>query len=660
MKYFSKIILGLILCIGFVSSCKDDDEVEINGITVDKEEITIDAEGGIEKISVSSNNQWVARVSEPWITVSPANGIGSAVCDLAIDSTLTNTVRKAQIHFTIDGRETKLVTVTQFGFGKQIVVKETKVEIPSSDIYKNRHFESIISTNVNFKIGSVDYSFAEEATMTDEEKREVEGERCNWLTLPENEDLKVNLDKGARPRTFKVDFKWGMNVAPYTRVAKIHLVPVNSDDQLVDNNGNNIDAVVMTVTQEAAMKIEDNRAGDSLAIITISNKLQSIMNFDTSESMMNWKYVTLWEATDKEIKNGELPKEAVGRVRSVRYAMINLNDGETLPKEIRHLKYLESFAVMSNDNRQIRTIHLGEDICELEYLKDLKVFSVGINDLPKNFIKLGKKMVSLDLSSNNFQRLSIITDVVNEENFPFLRSLSLTGCRARDTLKELNKIDGDNKYNGYNVGLHANISQGQPERTAFLKLLTWEKLNALYLSYNFLEGELPTDEEVTSALSAAGKPLTYQEDDFFTKGELDATPSLFLDKISKDTCQWLLTDNNLVTYQTQPSVTGQDIPRVLPFARVVHINLNFFTGEMPNWLLFHPYFAYWYPEIMVFNQQEGGINSEGEMVGFNNVDVVNYDYSYYYGNKDPGLNHVVKGVAYPLYYRRFVSSETTD
>lgn len=660
MKYFSKIILGLILCIGFVSSCKDDDEVEINGITVDKEEITIDAEGGIEKISVSSNNQWVARVSEPWITVSPANGIGSAVCDLAIDSTLTNTVRKAQIHFTIDGRETKLVTVTQFGFGKQIVVKETKVEIPSSDIYKNRHFESIISTNVNFKIGSVDYSFAEEATMTDEEKREVEGERCNWLTLPENEDLKVNLDKGARPRTFKVDFKWGMNVAPYTRVAKIHLVPVNSDDQLVDNNGNNIDAVVMTVTQEAAMKIEDNRAGDSLAIITISNKLQSIMNFDTSESMMNWKYVTLWEATDKEIKNGELPKEAVGRVRSVRYAMINLNDGETLPKEIRHLKYLESFAVMSNDNRQIRTIHLGEDICELEYLKDLKVFSVGINDLPKNFIKLGKKMVSLDLSSNNFQRLSIITDVVNEENFPFLRSLSLTGCRARDTLKELNKIDGDNKYNGYNVGLHANISQGQPERTAFLKLLTWEKLNALYLSYNFLEGELPTDEEVTSALSAAGKPLTYQEDDFFTKGELDATPSLFLDKISKDTCQWLLTDNNLVTYQTQPSVTGQDIPRVLPFARVVHINLNFFTGEMPNWLLFHLYFAYWYPEIMVFNQQEGGINSEGEMVGFNNVDVVNYDYSYYYGNKDPGLNHVVKGVAYPLYYRRFVSSETTD
>ena len=54
---------------------------------------------------------------------------------------------------------------------------------------------------------------------------------------------------------------------------------------------------------------------------------------------------------------------------------------------------------------------------------------------------------------------------------------------------------------------------------------------------------------------------------------------------------------------------------------------------------------------MVFNQQEGGINSEGKAVGFSNVDVVNYDYSYYYGDKDPEASQVVKGVAYPLYYR---------
>ena len=41
MKYIIKITLGLVLCAGFVTSCKDDDEPGIDGITVDKEEITI-------------------------------------------------------------------------------------------------------------------------------------------------------------------------------------------------------------------------------------------------------------------------------------------------------------------------------------------------------------------------------------------------------------------------------------------------------------------------------------------------------------------------------------------------------------------------------------------------------------------------------------------
>ena len=36
MKYLSKITLGLILCTGFMTSCKDDDETGISGgIAVD-------------------------------------------------------------------------------------------------------------------------------------------------------------------------------------------------------------------------------------------------------------------------------------------------------------------------------------------------------------------------------------------------------------------------------------------------------------------------------------------------------------------------------------------------------------------------------------------------------------------------------------------------
>ena len=57
------------------------------------------------------------------------------------------------------------------------------------------------------------------------------------------------------------------------------------------------------------------------------------MSFDTSENMQNWNYVTLWEATDDDLPS----QEAIGRVRSVKFIMVNLKEGETLPKEVKHL-----------------------------------------------------------------------------------------------------------------------------------------------------------------------------------------------------------------------------------------------------------------------------------------------------------------------------------
>lgn len=661
MKYISKITLGLIFCTAFVTSCKDDDEPGIDGIAVDKSEITMGATGGTESIAVSSGDQWVTSTKVPWLAISPANGIGSAVCEVTIDSTLANVARTAEILFYMNGGSSQKVTVTQFGFSKQILIKEPEVKIASSARYEERIFKTTISTNIKFEIAGVDYSFAEEATMTDEEKVDAESDRAGWLTLPKKEALDVDLDRGARPRTIKVDFRWGMNVVPYTRVAKVRLVPVNDEDlkDLVDENGNKITEVVLAVKQEAAMKIEDNRAGDSLAVITINSKLQSMMQIDASENMMNWTNVTLWEATDKEIQDGDVPEEAVGRVRSASFTMINLQDGESLPKEIRHLKYMESFVIQSNENNQIRKISLGEEIGGLQYLKNLTVAAVGINVFPDNFAELGNTLETLNLRSNNFQSLSVITDMVNKENFSKLTFLSLTGCRGTDVLRDLSLISGG-KYNGRDVGLHADISQGQSQRNAFLKLLTWDKLITLEMSYNFLEGELPTDEEVKAALEAAHQPVTYQESDFFSKEELDATPSIYEYKISKDTCQWLLSGDNWVTYRDQEAVIGQDIPRVLPHARKLNLNLNFLTGKMPNWLLFHPYFPYWRPELLMFNQQEGGKDSKGNTVGFDNVEIVNYDYSYYYGKEDPGTNQKVNGVAYPLYYKVFVMSDTVE
>lgn len=647
MKYLSKITLGLILCMGLITSCKDDDEPAIaGGIAVDKEEITIGPEGGTERVAVSSYSNWVASASKPWIAVSQANGIGSADCTLAIDSTLENTSRTSQVRFSLDGQEPKVITITQFGFGKQILLKESEIEIENSAEYDKRYFDVTISTNVNFKIDeNIVYSFAEEESMTEEEKNEVESESKDWLTMPKDSELEVNLDRKARPRTIKARFRWEMNTAPYTRIAKIKLVPKNpEEDQLVDNDGNPIESVLLTVTQKPALKIEDNRSGDSLAIVTINEKIQSMITFDTSESMQNWEYVTLWEATDENLPDAE----AVGRVRSLQLMMFDLKDGETLPKEIRYLKYLESFTIQSNSNRQTRTVSLGEEICDLEHLKNLSVISYGMNKLPDNFIKLGDKLETLNLGSNNFTSLADIMEVVNKDKFTKLHSLTLTGCRLTDAYYDLSLKEKDKE----DLGLYININDEERERQAFLNLLAWDNLRSLQLSYNFIEGELPDDDEVDAALN---KPR-------YTTNDFSDDSKDYLDKLVGDTCKWLLSDKEVEIKYTNSEksekVKGQDVPRVLPKARKFYISLNFLTGSLPKWILFHPHFVEWYPEGMVFNQQEDGRTFAGKKVGFDNINADKFDYSYYYGSEAP-TSPTVEGVAYPLYYYRYVANAST-
>lgn len=64
--------------------------------------------------------------------------------------------------------------------------------------------------------------------------------------------------------------------------------------------------------------------------------------------------------------------------------------------------------------------------------------------LPANFIKLGKSLESLNLVSNNFNKLSDITNVVNEKNFPKLRNLILYAQRRTDVAIDLSKLEKNN------------------------------------------------------------------------------------------------------------------------------------------------------------------------------------------------------------------------
>lgn len=664
MKYMNKLTLGIVLAAGLFTACSDKDDVDIpGGLALDKEEIAIGPQGGTEQIAIAASQDWVANTSEPWLMLSPANGVGSVEGTIKVDSTLSNTLRSTELSFQGANGQSRKLTITQFGYGKQIFLKDPVVEIENSDSYDKRAFESLISANVECKIGKIEYSF--EGDLTDAEKAENESEREGWLLNSKDEDkltgtnLGIVLDRKARPRSVKFKFRWAMNVVPAVRVAKVHLVPVKAEDQLVDADGKPIDDVILTVRQKAAPKIEDNRAGDSLSVIMINQKLGSIATFDSSDNMRNWSGVTLWEATDDFVKTHP---EALGRVRSVKFSMFNLKSGETLPKEVGNLKYLESFSVAANENNQIREVKLGDDICSLKYLKNLTVQAYGLTQLPASFVNLGKSLESLNLVSNNFNKLSDITNIVNEKNFPKLRNLVLYAQRRTDvviniaSLGEMN-ASGVYVYNNYPIGLYGKVNAGTADRQALLKLLTWDKLNTLELSYCFLEGELPTDEEMTEALEAAGKATRYSKSDFSNNKED------YLDKLVGDTCRWLLSGkgNPVTCKHKDGSVVSEDVcpnqvPRVLPNCRQLSLNLNFFTGKVPNWILFHPHLVEWNAPTMIFNQQPKGKNSDGAAVGFSNMTEDSYSYDYYYGTGDPGNKWEVRGVAYPLYYRKYVAA----
>ena len=669
MKYINKLTWLLVLGAGLMTaSCSDSDDVDIpGGLAIDKEQIEIAAEGGSEQLAIAASQNWVANVDEPWLMLTPANGVGSTTATVVVDSTLMNGRRTTDIVFIGDNGQRRTVSVKQFGYGKQIDIKEPTVEIENSESYDKRAFESLISTNVECKIGKIEYSF--EGDLTDAEKAENESEREGWLLNSKDEDkltgtnLGIVLDRKYRPRSVKFKFRWAMNVVPAVRVAKVHLVPVKAEDQLVDADGKPTDDVILTVRQKAAPKIEDNRAGDSLSVIMINQKLGSIATFDSSDNMRNWSGVTLWEATDDFVKTHP---EALGRVRSVKFSMFNLKSGETLPKEVGNLKFLESFSVAANENNQIREVELGDEVCSLKYLKNLTVQAYGLTHLPASFVNLGKSLETLNLVSNNFNKLSDITNIVNEKNFPKLRNLILYAQRRTDVVTNIASLGEKNAsgvyvYNNYPIGLYGKVNAGSADRQALLKLLTWDKLNTLELSYCFLEGELPTDEEMTEALEAAGKATRYSESDFSTNKKD------YLDKLVGDTCKWLLSrwDNPVTCKHKDGSVVYEDVyplevPRVLPNCRQLSLNLNFLTGAVPKWILYHPHLVEWTPSIMIFNQQPKGKNSDGAAVGFSNMTEDSFSFDYFYGTSDPGNKWEVPGVAYPLYYRTYVAAGDVD
>jgi len=543
--------------VALVAACAPEKEISFE---LDSKEIHVGPEGGVRSIKVDVGEPWTAMTNEPWIAISPANGKGSELCSVVVDSTLLNDVREDVVRIQTASGQYKEFAVVQDGFPHQISIKKPLVEIKDFDVLDKRKFEVVVSTNVDFDVRIP--------------------EEHSWLTCekPEAEEMEALLDRGARPRNVTLKFEWNVNPTSAVREPEVDLVA----------NSEGLDDVIssLIVRQGAAPDIQgyvdagDLVAADSLALLSISRFLGCWSEYDTGLRMSRWDGVTV----HKSGKNK-------GRVKSAEFVFFETN--EALPYAVKYLTAAEELYFFSNVNSFQKSLSLGEDICELENLKKLTMFSYGLTELPANIKKM-KSLRYLDLGGNNFS--SIPKELKECES---LTALFLTS-NQRGVIMDLgNTVKKD-------IGglVDECPADGSGNRKFPQWLLEWDQLDTLRLSVNYLQGTLPSDQELLDKGFRAWDVDSFDE----SVTEVHLADSL------GETGKKYFRENK--------------IPMVLPNTDFLAINLNRLSGDIPKWLKFHPKLDYWTPLLLVFPQE--GKDMNGTAAGFRDVPTnLNYYYEIY-------------------------------
>ena len=545
MKIYTRIFIVIAALVSIVA-CVNEPKVEFG---LDTTDIQVGPEGGVRTIKVSSSENWVASTQQPWITISPANGRGTVECKVMIDSTLKfDEVREGKVY--INGEsDSQSFTVRQQGFQYQIIPSELEKNIADYAAFGSRSFEITVKANVDFKV-------------------KVPDNAANWLKPTKSA---LVLDRGSRPREVTVKFDWQVNSMPMERIAEVEFVPVETV-QMGRNDG-------LKVVQKAALPIPVGTVeGDSLALLAVNRSLGVWTEFETSERIENWTGIEVWKTKD----------ERNGRVKSAQFAAFTTKEG--IPYEIQYLTAMEELFVFGNSNTfLIKELDCGPYVCMLPQLRRLTIGAYGLTKLHKDFTNL-KNLEYLSLESNNFQT---IPSELNEENFPKLTALILN-ANARYTVMDLSNDTREN------IG-------GFVEEEGFpVRMLLWDNLDTLRLSVNYLQGELPSDEEMTQILSEKkGKVEYWRNSDLNIKDSIAVGNTFFEEN---------------------------DVPKVIPEMDFFAINLNRLYGELPKWILYHPKLDQWYPDLLIWSQE--GRAKDGNKAGFSNAPTnMNYYYDIFVNKK---------------------------
>lgn len=503
-----------------LSSCNDDDEESFIGLAISEETLHFTADGGSYVIGLTAGEEWTVASDREWCLVSPANGNGSTLCEIRVDSSYLYKERDAHLTFRC-GNYSKQLTINQLGYEK--VIKLSKEEIQVSDFTDyDKMFEEIdVVANVKYDI-DVEY---EDPAQTD------------WVKVK-----KTNPSVESIPRATKVRIDYDMYTSSdKDRVAT--LVFRQTDTEVGE------EAVVsrLTLRQTKAQEIIPSRQGDSLALLAVTRIMHCYVNWDTSQPMIHWPNITMEEV---EYTNQEGKKVEELRVTGAQFIVFSTT--KSIPYQIRKLDQLRTLIFTGNENAHLKNIKLEDDVTYLPHLKSLGLLGYGICELPERMKEM-TQLEELELSGNHLTEIPL--DIITALDKHKLEYLNLSGNRIKDVFGRLN----ENAAVKDTLGLHGSIPK---------ELFQLKNIKYLYLSYNYFEGTLPD--------------MDYDASQYATLEE----------KIEHNP--------------------------ILPQMEQLSLNLNFFTGRIPDWILYHKHLKCWNPYTLIFNQMDNGKDSSGKPVGFSN------------------------------------------
>ena len=449
----TRLYISLLLGMLAAASCVRTEEPA--GFGADLGKIEIGADGGARKIRISSSGGWIAVTDNPWISVSPANGRGSADCLIQIDSALTGETRKGLVSFQSQGGYDNIeVAVEQEGYAYRISLENNTVTVPNYAVYGKRYFEVKVSANTEFDVEIPD--------------------DASWLSAERPE---FEFNRGLRPREVTLRFDWKISSQP-ERLARVRFVPRSAEVSNPD---------MLTVIQMAAPEIEaETRRGDSVAVLGLARSLGAWQEWDESVPMDQWEGVVLWE----EGMDG-YTEEKAGRIRSADIYMFGTREG--LPYEVQYLTAAEELSFRGNVNSFLYSLNPGEYITKLTGLKRLTMMGYGLTEIGGDFIAM-QGLEYLDISANNFETFP---SVLRKENFPNLKHLVMN-ANQRVLVYDLSNASLSDLGGFY----AATSPDGEFPRW----LLEWDTLESLVLGVNYLQGHLPAlddDESWTSFYTEA-------------------------------------------------------------------------------------------------------------------------------------------------------------